>query len=79
MFAMEHPKVEWEPVAIAAAALNFKRDRNEARGVSTGPALPGVVVRCRQARQPPEEPFCCHGLEGSFKPPCRVLAPKCNR
>ena len=43
-FAKEHPEVEWEPVAIAAAALNFKRDLDDARGVPPGPALPGAVV-----------------------------------
>jgi len=36
--------VEWEPVAIAAAALNFKRDLDDARGVAPGPALPDAVV-----------------------------------
>jgi len=43
-FALEHREVEWEPVAIAAAALNFKRELDAAKGVPSGPPLPDAVV-----------------------------------
>ena len=35
--ALAHPEIEWEPVALAACALNEKRYRDKVRGATSEP------------------------------------------
>ena len=49
-FALAHPEIAWEPVTIAAAALNAKRDRENAKAKIADPLAD--TVRLPQAPGP---------------------------
>ena len=43
-FALDHPEISWEPVAIVAEALNVKRCLDEERGKPAAPPLPEPTI-----------------------------------
>jgi len=50
LVALAHPEIEWEPVALAACALNAKRERDKASGKTAEPLA--VTVNLPQTPGP---------------------------
>ena len=44
LLALAHPEIAWEPVALAAAALNRQRDLDEAKARAADPLLEKVSL-----------------------------------
>jgi len=59
--ALAHPEIAWEPVALAAAALNAQRDLDEAKARAADPLLEKVSL--------PQAPTPSAGVGGFCMPP----------